>query len=791
MIIRPARRVRTTDPVRPVRPVLPGRFAPIRGARFTSILLPAALLLLALPACRADAHPESFEEFAAASQAQIDGELRIDGLIDDVEILRDEWGIPHIYAQNVDDLFFAQGFTQAQDRLWQLEMWRRIGEGRLSEILGPRALEHDRLARLVKYRGPWDDSEFASYHPEGRRIFTAFAAGVNAFIDQRKDEWPVEFRLTGVEPDLWTMETPLPRLFTAQPLGDARSELQLARSIAELGLEEVNRRQLLRSPSRALTLPEGLDVSIITHDVVAGLSGFQSGMPEVPLLPEFQEHALATASMDLGPQEPEPGSNNWAVSGALTASGMPMVVNDPHRGVSNPSLRYLVRLNAPGWNVIGSTEPGIPGVAIGHNGRVGWGLTVVGTDQSDVFVLDVNPENRNEVSWQGAWEPLRIEIDTIHVKDAPSETVELKFSRHGPVFYEDTVHHKAYAIRSTMHEPGSAGYLGALRLNQVDDCREFLDELAFYFAPTENMVCADREGNIGWMAAALSPKRDGWDGRLPVGGGGRYAWDGFRDDLPTEYNPERGWIATANNDIHPEGYDPPLFFKAASSSVRYGRLFELLSNGTDFTAGDFERILHDSKLARAVDEQALMRGWAGETEALEAARVEVAEWDARLERDSRAAAIHNRWRSALDERALDPDVPHALRDSLSQAALQDALDALADEFGADPSEWRWGRIHQSRFPHPLARAYDLPPVERGGGAGTVAATGATFRIVVDFGDLERSVATSAPGQSARPGSPFYGNLAEMWGDQAFFPLSWERETVEARTRAKLLLRAGG
>jgi penicillin G amidase len=547
---------------------------PSRPGVLTALLAAATSGLIA---CGAAEQPRGFEDLAAASQPQIDGEIPIRGLRDEVRILRDEWGVPHIYAQNLDDLFFAQGFVQAQDRLWQMEMWRRIGEGRLAEILGPDALEHDRLARLVKYRGPWDDTEFSTYHPEGRRIVSAFAAGVNAFMEQRRDELPVEFRLTGVEPEPWDETTPLPRLFTAQPLGNARAELQLALDVAELGTDEANRRAS-PDPWKELTVPEGLDVSIITEDVVRALSGFQSGMPTVPLLPEFAGREYALPSLDLGPQEPQPGSNNWAVSGALTATGQVMVANDPHRGVTNPSLRYLVPLDAPGWTAIGSTEPGIPGVAIGHNGRVAWGLTVVGTDQADVFVEHVNPENPNEVLRRGEWEPLRVEIDTIQVRGGETEVVELKFSRHGPIFYQDTVNHRAYAIRSTMHEPGSAGYLGSLRLNQVDDCREFLDELAYYYAPSENMVCGDADGNIAWMAAALTPDRSGgWYGRLPVPGTGAFEWTGFRADLPMELNPDRQWIATANHNIHPPDFEPPLFFKTGPPYPRYERLDDVFS----------------------------------------------------------------------------------------------------------------------------------------------------------------------------------------------------------------------
>ena len=334
-----------------------------------------------------------FDELAHASLAQIDGSLMVDGLAADVEVLRDEWGIAHIYAQNTDDLFFAQGYVQAQDRLWQIDMWRRVNEGRLAEILGPEAFEHDKLARLIMYRGPWDE-EWTSYHPNGKAIFEAFANGVNAYIDQIGDNLPVEYKVTGLRPLRWTPEASTGRVATALPLGAARAELRLARQVAELGAEEANRRAG-PDPWNELRIPEGLDVSIIPEAVGAVLGEFRRGFPKPPLLPEYQGLPGAVASLNRGAVETSPGSNNWVVSGRLTASGQVLLSDDPHRQVTNPSLRYLIHLNAPGYSVIGATEPAIPGVAIGHNGKVAWGLTIVGTDQADIFVEEQRKLSNN------------------------------------------------------------------------------------------------------------------------------------------------------------------------------------------------------------------------------------------------------------------------------------------------------------------------------------------------------------------------------------------------------------
>jgi penicillin G amidase len=749
----------------------------------------AIALVLAAAACQRA--PSTFEELAAARLPQIDGAIDVPGLQGDVEVLRDPWGVPHIYASNQDDLFFAQGFVQAQDRLWQMDMYRRAGEGRLAEILGPEALEHDRAARLFKYRGPWTDAEFGSYHPEGRRILEAFAAGVNAYIDHATaaGELPVEYELTGLTPVRWSAETPLLRIATAMPIGDARNELRLAQDVVALGAAEANRRAN-PTPYRDLVVPSGVEYSIITDDVIAGLGGFRGTIVRPPLVAPYTAWEDAQVSVNLGVQETSPGSNNWALSGSRTASGQVIVANDPHRNVANPSLRYIVHLDAPGWTAIGGTEPVLPGVAIGHNGRVAWGLTIVGTDQSDVYVETVNPENPNEVMFNGSWEPLRIEYDTVRVLGGATEIFELKFSRHGPIFYEDTQNHRAYAIRSTMHEPGSTGYLAGLRLNQVDTCMEFIEALAYYAAPTENMVCGDAAGNISWQAAALSPRRDGWHGRLPVPGTGEHEWTGFRDDLPTELNPERGWVATANHDIHihAPGYDPPLFFKRAGGFDRWERLEGIMPTLRNVTMEDMKRLQHDAFSASAAAALEHFRGWTSSDPELERYRQELAAWDGVYARESRAAAIFGELRTVVPADAPDEGAAEPFD---AQAALATAVRGLRQEQGDDPSQWRWGRTNRSEFPHDLVSAYDLPAAERVGGANTVAAVGATYREIIDFSNLDGSLATNAPGQSGRPESPFYGNLLDNWADREYFPLSFGRQAVEANAQHRLLLRAGG
>jgi penicillin G amidase len=748
--------------------------------RSAVLLLPAGLAFASPPA--------TLEELAKSSLATIDGRVTLTGLRDSVEVIRDRWGVPHIYARNTDDLFFAQGFVQAQDRLWQMEMYRRMYEGTLSEILGPSYVAHDRQVRLLNYRGPFDDREWTHYHPDGKRIFQAFANGVNAFITQASDRLPVEFRLTGIKPQPWTPEVALLRTQTAMPDADALAELRLARNVARWGLDSANR-AARPSPYRDLVAAPGVDLSLITDDVIQSLNNMREGVVRPDLLPEYRGQQRAAPSQNTGAQENSPGSNNWVVSAAHSANGHVVVANDPHRNVANPSIRYIVHLNAPGWNVVGATEPVLPGVMIGHSERIAWGLTIVGTDQADVYVEEVNPANRNEVRFRGAWEPLRLVTDTVRVNGGAPVILTHKYSRHGPVFYEDTVHHKAYAMRSTMHMPGSAGYLSSLRYHSIRDCREFLDAQKYYFAPTENMICGDTRGNIAWQASAASPKRPNWHGRLPVPGTGEFEWDSLRADLPRELNPERGWIATANNDIHPERYDPPLFFKNTPQDGRVRRLRSVLSSGKKFTLADHAALQHDAYNQGGHSNVGLFRDWTATDTTVERARQALAAWDGFNRRESMAAAVYRFVGPATDAAipGATRTLPSAERKRRLEPLMARAVDSLRARLGNDPREWRWGRFNTSQFPHPLASAFDIPAVERHGGAGFVAAVGATYRQVIDMSDFDASLATNVPGQSGQPFSPFYSNLVESYGRAEYFPLVFSREAVTRTAAHRLML----
>ncbi len=778
------------------------------------------LLFLAHALCpvAADAQ-QALLDSARTRLPRLDGEVRVAGLDSAVEVRRDQWGIPHIYARTTHDLFFAQGYVAAQDRLYQMEIWRRTGEGRLAEVLGPAYVARDRVARLLSYRGDME-AEWKSYAPDAREIIRAFVAGVNARIAEVRERPPIEFTLLGFLPEPWAETVPLQRLGALSMTENASEEIRRAGQLVTLGQ---SRLEFLapNDPRRPLDPTPGLDFRGITA-ASTGLAVLGSGL----VLPRME------------------GSNNWVVSGAKTSTGKPLLANDPHRAVTLPSLRYLTHLVGPGLNVIGAGEPGLPGVAGGHNGTVGFGFTIVGMDQQDVYVerVAVCPGSRRGAAARagsaprcsfgdGRWIPLRVVQDTIRVKGEVPRVVRLEFTRHGPIVGEDSRRGRAFALRFVGSEPGTAGYLAQLSLNRVRNWNEFLGAAQRWKLPTENLVYADTAGNIGWVAAGLMPIRS-WSGMLPVPGNGKFEWNGFLPfkELPQSYNPASGFIATANNNILPPGYVHPINYTWADP-FRADRIAEVLRDSSGFSRADFERLQHDELslparrlvpiLLAAAGNPARLGG--GERAALRA----LGGWDYRMGRNQSAPLVFEAWLQAMGRRLLTrllagspvpqgfslgagrvlelaarPDstlgpAPQASRDSLARDALGDAVMSLTRLAGADPKGWIWGTVHLAGFRHPLAAAFDLPSVSRGGNGMTVNATsgadfrqtsGASYRIVVDLADLDNSTATSAPGQSGQPGSEYYANLLPLWSEGKYFPLLYSRAAVERGTTHRLWLR---
>ncbi|MEW6298039.1 MAG: penicillin acylase family protein [Thermodesulfobacteriota bacterium] len=771
--------------------------------------------------------------------------LQVAGLKEPVEILTDRWGIAHIYAKNQDDLFFAQGYNAARDRLFQFEIWRRRVTGTMAEIQGPKALDRDIGARLLRFRGDLTQ-EMNHYHPQGERIIRAFVAGVNAYIQQTEEQpelLPIEFRLLGITPRPWTPAIVLSRI--GGLFLNLETEVLMAARVRGLGAEQTRALADLHPGNPRLVAAEGLDLATIPADV---LRYYQAARAQVTFSPEdvvdpaARAEGPTAAAVSLSRADPLPyssqqeGSNNWVLSGTRTLTRRPLMANDPHRVITVPSLRYWVHLVAPGWNVIGGGEPHLPGVSIGHNEHGAWGLTIFPTDAEDLYVYDTNPDNPNQYRYRGQWEAMQIFRETIAVKGHDPVTVDLKYTRHGPVLAEDVHRRRAFALRAAWLEVGATPYLASLRMNQATNWEEFREACLFSYAPSENMVWADTRGNIGWQATGLVPRRPHWNGLLPVPGDGRFEWDGFlpAHELPSRHNPPEGFLATANQENLPHGY-PHAVSYVWEPPYRFARISEVLHNGRMMTLVDMMRLQNDELSLPARMLVPLLWGLRPESAAAQAALQRLTAWDYVLRHDSVAAGIYAAWQQRLWANFLARHVPEPLRpyfprmtlgpvidsllapdgtygphpiagrDQFLLDSFEQAVQELTERFGADMSRWTYGQAgyHHITIRHMLSGAvnshlrqrFDIGPIPRGGDGFTVNNTdnnagqslGASFRIIADLADWDRSLGVNTPGQSGDPASPHYRDLVELWAQGKYFPIFYSREKIETVTDSKTLL----
>jgi penicillin amidase len=579
-------------------------------------------------------------------------------------------------------------------------------------------------------------------------------------------------------------------------------------------------------------VPPGVDLSAVASQLSADLGKIGAPARFGPPLP-----ASTAALLDAQRAASREGSNDWVIAGSKSATGKPLLANDPHRNLDHPSLRYLVHLNAPGWNVIGSVVPWFPGVAIGHNDRIAWGLTVFAADVQDLYVEKLNPANSRQVESKGRFVDMEVVKDSIRVKGRPDPVeVEHFFTAHGPVVSIDAAAHVAYSLRWIGAQPGTAGYLGALSLDRASNWQEFRRALERWKVPGENFVYADVDGNIGYQAASLVPIRKNWQGLYPVPGWtGDYEWQGWRtiDELPHDFNPKSGYLATANDNTLPPDAKPNINY-SWSTPARISRIREVLGARNGFTVEDLARLQHDATPWNAEQLVPLLEPLRIRDADAEHARVLLLKWNRRLAQDSAAAAIYVEWedmlRKGLAERHLDPVlatdylrreadvlVPSLTkpseawfgahfaiaRDELLESALVAAVGALKPPLGPDLDAWSWGRLHSATFTHALApvsdaarKRFNVGPFPRAGYGDTVFSTsgpeysqtdGATFREVMDVADWDRSIGTSAPGQSGQPGSPHFDDLARLWAAEQYFPYSFSPAQVEKNAEATLVL----
>ena len=771
--------------------------------------------------------------------------LSVIGLKEPVEILRDEWGVNHIYAKNQHDLFFAQGYAAAKDRLFQFEIWRRQATGTVAEILGEREVKRDIGARLFKFRGDMKQ-EMNHYHQDGEEIITAYSDGVNAYIGEilkTPDQLPIEFKLLNIKPGKWTPEVVISR--HQGLLGNIGTELKTGRAVARLGSEKVKELSSFHPKVPDIDLDPSINKELLFDDILELYDAFRASVKyeAEDVQAEYRTDKKLNARLNILPQDESMedklsiGSNNWVVGANKMADGATLMANDPHRTISVPSLRYMTHLVAPGWNVIGGGEPEIPGLSIGHNEYGAWGLTIFGTDSEDLYVYELNPNNLRQYKYQGKWEDMKVISESIKVKGKSDIMTDLLYTRHGPVTYVDSLHKKAYAVRCGWLEPGAAPYLASLRMDQAKTWEEFREACSYSHIPSLNMVWADKKGNIGWQVVGYQPIRKNFSGLVPVPGDGRYEWDGRLPikERPNTYNPAKGFIATANQNLTPDDFTR---WDATGYSwadpYRGNRITEVLGTDKKLTMDDMKALQVDYLSIPARTISPLLNNLSLSGKAAEA-RDKLKSWDFKLNPNSIEAAIYVAWETEIKTQGAEKFIPAAGkgliglqtkklvdwimnpdkkfganpekgRDKFLQETFMAGLKDLEEKLGPDMSKWQYGqeKYKHTYMAHALGNLVkdsiksklDLGPLPRGGYGDTPGSTsgnlrqsaGASFRIVVNTGDWDVAMATNGPGQSGDPASPFYRNLFEPWAKDQHFPIYYSRDKIEKVSVSKTLLK---
>lgn len=785
--------------------------------------------------------------FITKSHPQIDGTLRVAGLKSKVEIVRDPMGIPHIYADNVDDLFFAEGYVQAQDRLWQLEYNRRIGHGTLSDIFGAATIKQDRFLRTMGL-GRAARADVAAMSDSDKRPLQAFANGVNAFIDTHLDNLPLEFTILGFKPAHWEPVDTVAwgKVMAYNLSGNYETELLRASIAEKLGAAAV--KQLL--PSYPATGPFSIPPEAREYKSQIPNANIQIPNPnnQIPIpsvgIPDLSEIAAINAS--LGLRGEGVGSNNWVIGGAKSTTGKPLLANDPHLGIQMPSIWYAIGLHctpkteACPYNVVGFTFPGVTGVVLGHNDRIAWGVTNLGPDVQDLFVEEINPQNPNQSKFNGKWEDIQVVDEPIKVKGVVSETLKVQVTRHGPIMTPvlGSGVTKPVALQWTALRERSRLFESVLRINRAQNWDEFRAALKLWDVPSQNFIYADVDGNIGYQMPGSVPIRAKGDGTVPAPGTGEYEWTGYIpfDELPFVFNPPTHFVATANQAVVPPTYKYWITADWAAP-YRQQRIVDLLKARDKLSIDDFKAIQGDVYSIPLAELQkyvvALKPEGFLQTRAMEHVKV----WDGQLTTESIGGTIleatykrlfENIFAGKLSKELLDSyrgtndyhrRVILALladpknewwgsagREALVQKSYAEGVDWLGSQFGDAPGDWKWGRLHTATFAHPLGSVqplnllFNAGPVAAPGGVNTVFATSfkvvnnrydvssvASMRAIYDLSNFANSLQVHTTGQSGQPLNKHFSDMVLLWRDVKFAPMYFDRAALDRVKEGVLIL----
>jgi len=780
---------------------------------------------------------------------QTAGKIVAPGLSAPVEVIRDRWGVPNLYAANEHDLFFAQGYVHAQDRLWQMEFNRRLGAGQVSSLFGRATLATDRSLRALRIRSA-AEADWKVLAPATRAVLQAYADGVNAFISSHRDRLPVEFTVLGVRPEPWTpVDSIAWSKMIAFSLGQNQTqELMRTRLAAKVGTDGV--RQLMppfpgQDQQPVIVSPEAGDYGGNTGGNAGGNTG---GNAEASARRAALEKAGSLFADLLSEAVVGVGSNNWVVHGSRTATGKPMLANDTHLELNMPSVWYENGLHAGRFEVTGFSFPGLPMVLIGHNKRIAWGISSMCGDAQDFFVEQLN--DRRQVRAGGEWRDAQVIHESIPVKGSKAVPFDLVITPHGPLVNEafELKGMPPLALRWTALDAGRT--LDAVTgVNVAADWPAFRTALSFWAAPTLNFVYADVDGNIGYQGAGAIPIRaPGQQGLAPVPQGGpERDWRGLIpfEQMPSLFNPPAGFIVTANNKVVKDSYPYPISYDYADP-YRAQRISELLAASSRITVEDMRRIQSDIYSSSAAELRPYLLKIKPENRLQEQALEQVRRWDLRFTPQSPGATTYFAWYGALipdlygDELGEDlmnqfrltavNQTPRLIemmanprnpwfddkrtagkveaRDEIVQRAFRDAVALLSKRLGDDPARWQWGKLHTAIFTHqplgnsgipPVTKLFNGNPIPVGGEGFTVSSAapafrrpyiarfGTTQRLLVDLGDMGRSLVVNSTGQSGLLFHRHREDQIPLWRDHEYRPMLFSRESVEKGAEERLTL----
>ncbi len=787
-----------------------------------------------------------------------DGLVAVQGLQDEVHIYRDEYGIPHIYANNQDDLFFAQGYVHAQDRFWQMEFWRHIGQGRLSEIAGEATIESDKFIRTVGFNRMAESAVtyYAQEQPEFMAILDAYSAGVNAYINDNRDNLSLHFDILGLVKESWEIEpwTPVNTVSwgvaMSHDLGGNMSD-EIARASLLQDLSKATVEQVWPAypyDSRPVIAPteeqaNALNEKAIDNEETSKEAGIDWEMVNLDLVGQIPQNGFAVGT------GPFVGSNNWVVGGEHTESGLPLLANDMHLAVQMPSIWYEVGLHAPEWDVTGFSFAGVPGVIVGHNEKIAWGVTNLAPDVQDLFIEKINPSNSKQYEFEGEWLDMEVIEEVIKVNGGEDINLEVRVTHHGPIISDirDDVN-DVLALQWTQQEPSRILQAVAM-LNQAQNYETFRNALRYWDVPSQNVVYADIEGNIAYQSPGLIPVRKNSSGEVPVPGWtGEHEWEGWvpLEELPALFNPDQGFIVTANHAVVDEDY-PHFIARDWADGDRGQRIEDMIereiSNGGKVSIKDIARMQFDTKSLPAESYVPLLEGLSSDEPNVQAAIERLRGWDLRETQESVPATLFEIFYMHLIRNVLADDIGqehldkidssaknifmHDLADQLNASwwdnadttekedwqdillqSLADATSWLEENQGGSMNDWSWGKLHTTTFEDAILGASSIAPIEaifnRGpfpvdSGRGMVNAQvwrdsepaavvhHASERMIVDLSELDASQSVIPTGNSGHPYNKHYDDQMPLYLTGQYHPMLFSRDAVEAAAVEHLVL----